>query len=57
MLSQPLRSLSEGITRPRPIMYFNIGMLVMAVIGNYCFIYGNGGFFPKWEQKEQVCQR
>jgi MATE family multidrug resistance protein len=44
MLSQPLRSLSEGITRPRPIMYINIGMLVMAVIGNYCFIYGNWGF-------------
>jgi len=44
MLSQPLRSLSEGITRPRPIMYINIGMLTMAVIGNYCFIYGNWGF-------------
>ena len=44
MLMQPLRSLSEGITRPRPIMYINIGMLVMAVIGNYCFIYGNWGF-------------
>ena len=44
MLSQPLRSLSEGITKPRPIMYINIGMLLMAVIGNYCFIYGNWGF-------------
>ena len=44
MLSQPLRSLSEGITRPRPIMYINMGMLIMAIIGNYCFIYGNWGF-------------
>jgi MATE family multidrug resistance protein len=25
-------------------MYINIGMLVLAVIGNYCFIYGNWGF-------------
>ena len=44
MLSQPLRSLSEGITKPFPVTVANIVMLIMAIIGNYAFIYGNFGF-------------
>jgi len=44
MLSQPLRSLCEGVTRPLPITLLNILMLLIAIIGNYTFIYGNFGF-------------
>ncbi len=44
LLSQPLRSLCEGITRPLPITFLNILMLIIAIIGNYTFIYGNFGF-------------
>ena len=44
LLSQPLRSLCEGITRPLPITLLNILMLIIAIIGNYTFIYGNFGF-------------
>ena len=44
LLSQPLRSLCEGITRPLPITMLNILMLCIAIIGNYTFIYGNFGF-------------
>jgi len=44
LLSQPLRSLCEGTTRPLPITCLNILMLIIAVIGNYTFIYGNFGF-------------
>ena len=44
LLSQPLRSLCEGITRPLPITVLNILMLCIAIIGNYTFIYGNFGF-------------
>ena len=44
LLSQPLRSLCEGITRPLPITILNILMLCIAIIGNYTFIYGNFGF-------------
>ncbi len=44
MLSQPLRSLSEGITKPFPVTVANIVMLIMAIIGNYALIYGNFGF-------------
>ena len=44
LLSQPLRSLCEGTTRPLPITFLNILMLLIAIIGNYTFIYGNFGF-------------
>ena len=44
LLSQPLRSLCEGVTRPLPITLLNVLMLLIAVIGNYTFIYGNFGF-------------
>ena len=44
LLSQPLRSLCEGITKPLPITLLNILMLVIAIIGNYTFIYGTLGF-------------
>ena len=44
LLSQPLRSLCEGITRPLPITFLNILTLIIAIIGNYTFIYGNFGF-------------
>ena len=44
LLSQPLRSLCEGITRPLPITFLNVLTLVIAIIGNYTFIYGNFGF-------------
>ena len=44
MLIQPLRSLSEGITKPFPVTVANIVMLIMAIIGNYALIYGNFGF-------------
>ena len=44
LLSQPLRSLCEGVTKPFPITLLNILMLLIAIIGNYTFIYGNFGF-------------
>ena len=44
LLSQPLRSLCEGITKPLPITLLNILMLLIAIVGNYTFIYGNFGF-------------
>jgi|TARA_B100001094_G_scaffold329714_1_gene393091 MATE family multidrug resistance protein len=44
LLSQPLRSLCEGTTRPLPITLLNILMLLIAIVGNYTFIYGNFGF-------------
>ena len=44
LLSQPLRSLCEGVTKPLPITLLNILMLLIAIIGNYTFIYGNFGF-------------
>ena len=44
LLSQPLRSLCEGVTKPLPITLLNILMLVIAIIANYTFIYGNFGF-------------
>ena len=44
LLSQPLRSLCEGVTKPLPVTVLNILMLVIAIIGNYTFIYGNFGF-------------
>ena len=44
LLSQPLRSLCEGVTRPLPITMLNVLMLMIAIIGNYTFIYGNFGF-------------
>ena len=44
LLSQPLRSLCEGDTRPLPVTVLNVLMLVIAIIGNYTFIYGNFGF-------------
>ena len=44
LLMQPLRSLSEGITKPVPIAIINFILLGMAIIGNYCFIFGNFGF-------------
>jgi multidrug resistance protein, MATE family len=44
LLSQPLRSLCEGTTRPLPITFLNALMLIIAIIGNYTFIYGNFGF-------------
>lgn len=44
LLSQPLRSLCEGVTRPLPITLLNVLMLLIAIIGNYTFIYGNFGF-------------
>ena len=44
LLMQPLRSLSEGIKRPIPITLTNILTLILAVLGNYAFIYGNWGF-------------
>ena len=44
LLSQPLRSLCEGVTKPLPITLLNILMLLIAIIANYTFIYGNFGF-------------
>tara|TARA_Y100001960_G_C14776543_1_gene883562 strand:- start:2890 stop:4338 length:1449 start_codon:yes stop_codon:yes gene_type:complete len=44
LLMQPLRSLSEGIKRPVPITLINILTLILAILGNYAFIYGNWGF-------------
>ena len=44
LLMQPLRSLSEGIKRPIPITLTNTLILVLAILGNYAFIYGNWGF-------------
>jgi MATE family multidrug resistance protein len=44
LLSQPLRSLCEGTTRPLPVTFLNVLMLIIAIIGNYTFIYGNFGF-------------
>jgi len=44
MFAAPLRSLSEGIKIPLPISIANIVMLILAIIGNYLFIYGNFGF-------------
>ncbi len=44
LLSQPLRSLSEGITKPIPITIANLIMLLIAIFCNYAFIYGNFGF-------------
>ena len=34
LLSQPLRSLCEGTTRPLPIILLNILMLLIAIVGN-----------------------
>ena len=44
LLMQPLRSLSEGIKRPIPISLTNALTLILAILGNYAFIYGNWGF-------------
>ena len=44
LLSQPLRSLCEGVTKHLPITLLNILMLLIAIIANYTFIYGNFGF-------------
>ena len=44
LLAQPLRSLTEGIKRPLPVTLTNFLMLLMAIIGNYLFIFGNYGF-------------
>ena len=44
LLSQPLRSLCEGVTKPLPITLLNILMLLIAIVANYTFIYGNFGF-------------
>lgn len=42
-LFQPLKSFSEGITRPIPITYINIGMVIQNALLNYGFIFGNFG--------------
>ena len=44
LFSQPLRSLSEGITRPLPLSVINFIMLGIHVIASYCLIFGNLGF-------------
>ena len=42
-LFQPLKSFSEGITRPLPVTVINIGMVSLSAILNYGFIFGNFG--------------
>ena len=42
-LFQPLKSFSEGITRPIPITYINIGMVILNALLNYGLIFGNFG--------------
>ena len=42
-LFQPLKSFSEGITRPLPVTVINIGMVTLSAILNYGFIFGNFG--------------
>jgi len=44
LLAQPLRSLTEGIKKPLPVTLTNFLMLLMAILGNYLFIFGNWGF-------------
>ena len=53
LLGQPLRSLCEGVTRPLPITLLNVLMLLIAIIGNYTFIYGILDFL-KWGLEELV---
>ena len=43
-LFQPLKSFSEGITRPIPITVINIGMVTLNAALNYVFIFGKFGF-------------
>ncbi len=40
---QPLRSMSEGITKPLPITYINLFMVAVNAILNYGFIFGKFG--------------
>lgn len=42
-LFQPLKSFSEGITRPIPITFINIGMVILNAFLNYGLIFGNFG--------------
>ena len=44
LLSQPLRSLTEGITRPLPLSVINFIMLGIHILASYCLIFGNLGF-------------
>ena len=39
-LFQPLKSFSEGITRPLPVTVINIGMVTLSAILNYGLIFG-----------------
>ena len=43
-LFQPLKSFSEGITRPIPITVINLGMVTLNAALNYVFIFGKFGF-------------
>ena len=42
-LFQPLKSFSEGITRPIPITIINLGMVISNALLNYGFIFGKFG--------------
>jgi len=43
-LFQPLKSFSEGITRPLPITIINLGMVTLSAFLNYVLIFGKFGF-------------
>ena len=43
-LFQPLKSFSEGITRPLPITIINLGMVTLSAFLNYVLIFGKVGF-------------
>ena len=43
-LFQPLKSFSEGITRPIPITIINLGMVTLSALLNYVLIFGKFGF-------------
>ena len=43
-LFQPLKSFSEGITRPIPITIINLGMVTLSALLNYILIFGKFGF-------------
>ena len=43
-LFQPLKSFSEGITRPVPITIINLGMVTLSAFLNYVLIFGKFGF-------------
>ena len=43
-LFKPLKSFSEGITRPIPITIINLGMVTLSALLNYVLIFGKFGF-------------